>query len=46
MLREDARVPIQHLWANDAIQEVQMLRRFAFINLNGFAVLSNTVCGT
>lgn len=28
MLREDARVPIEHLWANDAIQEVHMLHTF------------------
>lgn len=26
MLREDARVPIQHLWANEAIQEVCVYR--------------------
>jgi hypothetical protein len=25
MLREDARVPIEHLWANDSIQEVCQL---------------------
>lgn len=28
MLREDARVPIEHLWANDAIQEVQCCIHF------------------
>jgi hypothetical protein len=27
MLREDARVPIEHLWANDSIQEVCQLSR-------------------